>query len=103
MSTGVLAEFYKSRRWKMCRNAYLSGVNYVCERCGAPAYIVHHLHHLDPENVGDPDVALNPNNLQAVCLKCHNEIHFKSDACVDGLGFDADGNLVETGTRHLET
>ena len=98
MSTGDLAAFYKGKKWDKCRTAYLSSVNHICERCGEPAYIVHHLHYLTPDNYTDPDISLNPDNLQAVCFKCHNEIHVKTDACVDGLEFDQDGNLVECGT-----
>lgn len=70
--------------------------NCICERCGAPAAIVHHVRHLNPHNVNDPDVALNPDNLQALCLACHNAEHFGSGrAWAEGLAFDTEGNLFQ--------
>lgn len=53
---------------------------HLCEVClskgiYSPAKIVHHKIHLTPENVSDESVALNWDNLQAVCKACHEEIH----------------------------
>lgn len=55
----------------------------LCERCLArgvvtPAEIVHHKIHLTPENVHDPNIALSWDNLEAVCRKCHAELHGKN-------------------------
>lgn len=54
--------------------------NHLCERCLAkgiyePAYIVHHKVHLTEENFGDPELMYGFDNLMAVCIACHNEIH----------------------------
>ena len=73
--------FYKSRAWEATRKIYLDRVSYQCERCKAkglivPARIVHHKIYLTEANYRDPSVSLNLENLEAVCLDCHNKIHF---------------------------
>lgn len=73
--------FYNSKAWKQCRAAYMRTVSGLCEVCMArglirPAVIVHHKIHLDDQKANDPDIALNFDNLQAVCIECHNAIHY---------------------------
>ena len=34
--------FYLSAAWEKTRAAYLMSQDYICERCGQPAKIVHH-------------------------------------------------------------
>lgn len=80
MSYGVRRAFYKSREWAVCREAYLVRVGRLCEECMragriTPAVIVHHKRPLTDDNVSDPDIALGFDNLEAVCLDCHNRIH----------------------------
>lgn len=82
MSEGIQAQFYKTKAWQDCRNAYIRKVGGLCEKCKArglivPAEIVHHKIHLDAENVKDPAIALNPENLCALCAKCHGAEHGK--------------------------
>ena len=73
--------FYKSRAWQKCRSAYITKVGGLCERCLArgyyvPGYIVHHKEYIDVGNMNDPNVLLSFDNLEYVCLKCHNQEHF---------------------------
>ena len=89
--------FYHGRQWREARAAYLSSVNYVCERCGSPAKIVHHKKYISPGNINDISVTLDWNNLEALCQDCHNKEHFESGTTAEGLRFDRDGNLVKTG------
>lgn len=96
MSRGVLARFYRSKRWHRCRDAFMQERNFVCERCGAPASICHHRRYLTERNYSDPDVSLNPDNLEALCMACHDDEHNVTGATVDGVTFDQDGNLVKT-------
>lgn len=72
MSKEFSKAFYKSARWLKCRQSYIKSVNGVCERCGNPGYILHHKILLTPENIHDADVTLNFENLEYVCLRCHN-------------------------------
>lgn len=84
--------FYNSKKWRRVSAAYMSSKLYICERCGKPAQICHHKKWLDAQNVNDPTVALNPDNLEALCIECHNAEHgLRHDITV----FDKDGNVTE--------
>lgn len=88
--------FYDSKEWKKCRESYISKVHGVCEHCGEPGYILDHIEELTPENINDPNITLNHENLQYLCLSCHNTKTFKKYKSVrDGLMFDGEGNLVQ--------
>ena len=87
------AKFYKSRAWVKLRDAVLATRCGLCERCGRPGLIIHHKVRLTPENIGDPMVALAWDNLEVVCLDCHNRAH-GGGSTAEGLVFDAAGNLV---------
>ena len=73
-------KFYKSQAWKQCRAGYLKKVAGLCERCYAkglivPATMVHHKVYISPENIDDPNVTLNWDNLEALCNDCHAAEH----------------------------
>lgn len=40
-------------------------------------------------------IALNPDNLEALCFECHQKETHESDEVDKDLYFDADGNLLE--------
>ena len=72
--------FYQSQAWKQCRRAYAKSVRGLCEVCLAkglftPGVIVHHMEHINPDNITDTKVLLDWNNLQLVCRNCHADIH----------------------------
>jgi hypothetical protein len=85
--------FYKSAAWRHVSQAYMASRNYICERCGGVAVICHHKHYLTPANIQDPDVALNWNNLEALCQDCHNKEHFEQKGGNECL-FDSSGNVL---------
>jgi 5-methylcytosine-specific restriction endonuclease McrA len=101
MSSGIRSRFYRSKEWEECRAAYLRSVGGLCEICLSrglivPAEIVHHKVHLDDDKVNDPEIALSFDNLQAVCRKCHGDLHrsvsprrywINDDGSVDDRGF----------------
>lgn len=68
--------------------------HHICERCGRPAVIAHHKRYLNESNYTDPSIALNPDNLEALCMECHNREHIATGATVEGLTFDGTGDLV---------
>lgn len=88
--------FYKSKAWRECRDAYFVFKHGLCERCGGPGKIVHHRIWLTPQNINDPDVALNHEHLELLCQDCHNREHHGGDAVADGLMFDENGDLIMT-------
>lgn len=72
--------FYKSNAWRQCRLSYLKSVGGLCERCYqkglfVPAKIVHHKIYITPDNITDPSITFNFNNLEALCQDCHNKEH----------------------------
>jgi predicted HNH restriction endonuclease len=40
-----------------------------------PGEIVHHVVHITPENINDPRITLNWQNLQCLCRDCHADVH----------------------------
>jgi len=80
MARDFSSGFYNTPAWRNCRESYLKSVGYKCEDCLAkgietPAVIVHHIINLSPDNINDPSVTLNFDNLKAVCRKCHADNH----------------------------
>lgn len=74
--------FYSSKTWQDCRNRYIKDKHYFCENCMrrgiyTPAVYVHHIIELDPVNISNPEITLNPDNLEAVCRECHADYHDK--------------------------
>lgn len=70
-------DFYKSQAWLKCSRGFMQSKNYICERCGAPAKICHHKKYLTPDNIQNPLVSLNWDNLECLCQECHNIEHMQ--------------------------
>lgn len=96
MAKEYAKKFYKSKEWIKCRNSFMKSKNYICERCGGVAYIVHHKKHITPLNINNPNITLNWDNLQALCHNCHNAVHGNGEACISGVTFDENGDLIYT-------
>lgn len=107
MSKPWARKFLHSKRWLDCRAGYIAErINIdggLCEVCHRNlGYIVHHEILLTPENINDPDVALNWEFLSYECKDCHDQ-H-------DGHGvgghttlvciFDDDGNPIGIDPAH---
>lgn len=92
--------FYNSKQWQKCRAAYIAYRKSIdggmCESChNVPGYIVHHKIELTPENIHDPDIALNFNNLKYDCHICHNKENKKNQ--ISGMVqyvFDREGQII---------
>ena len=81
-----LSAFYNSQIWRATRARLIEerrnkddGVLY-CEYSGAPLInsfdiVIHHKIPLTMQNVNDYAISLNPENLQIVSQRAHNEIH----------------------------
>lgn len=83
MAKNFAKAFYSSKQWQDCRNEYARQRHYLCENClrrgiYKPGVIVHHKIHLDPVNINDPSIALNPDNLELLCRECHAAEHGKT-------------------------
>lgn len=72
--------FYNSTAWKKTRAAYAKSKGGLCEVCLSKGIfrageIVHHKIHLTPENIADPSVSLDWDNLCLLCRDCHAQAH----------------------------
>lgn len=95
MAKDFAKDFYRSSAWKKCRASFIISQHGLCERCNCKAgTIVHHKIYLTPENINDPNITLNFENLELLCQDCHNKEHTAKLPVSDGLMFDDEGNLI---------
>ena len=87
--------FYESPAWRSTRAYIIKRDAGLCVRCGALGAIVHHKRPLTPDNIDDPLVSLNEENLETLCRACHAIAHGAAPPIADGLAFDENGNVVE--------
>lgn len=79
-----LHSFYTNKAWRDL-SYRLKIERGKCERCGwTPLtkgdwkYLIgHHRKELTEENVGNPQIALNPDNVEIICHTCHNKQHHR--------------------------
>jgi len=91
--------FYTSRAWADCRKAYKKSVGGLCERClkagrYSPGEIVHHKIHLTPQNITQPNITLDWDNLELLCRDCHAAEH---DARKRRYKIDENGTVTVRG------
>lgn len=88
--------FYHSARWKDCARSYCETKSWICERCANKnidndrplkgQLQVHHKNPITLQNIGNPEIALNHDNLELLCIKCHNkERAADNPTCQSGL------------------
>lgn len=91
---------YKRKRWQRCRSAYFALRLGICERCGEPGEIVHHVEELTVENCTDPNIAYGFDNLELLCWSCHEKTKTKDGIPIRAdIAFDLEGNVIPTGKR----
>ena len=90
----TLSQFYNSQEWRSFRELLISertnkvdGIIYD-EYSGEPLLksydiVLHHKIPLTMQNVNDYSVSLNPENIQIVSQKSHNEIHKRFGYCTE--------------------
>ena len=82
MAKPYAKSFYNSAQWEACRSAYVSkrmqADGGVCERCRLQqGREVHHVIPITVNNVNDPNITLNHDNLKLLCKDCHFQVHRK--------------------------
>ena len=85
--------FYRSDTWKIARAIKIASVGGFSEKCGGLGSEVHHIIHLTPQNVSNPNISTNQENLMLLCNECHNKEHGRFEGKRE-YTFDEDGNLV---------
>jgi 5-methylcytosine-specific restriction endonuclease McrA len=88
-----LHRFYKSVPWQVAREIKIRVANGKCERCDALGEEVHHVVRLTIQNVIDPTISLNQENLELLCKDCHNKEH---NRFTKEKEFDEEGNLIHS-------
>lgn len=91
--------FYNSKRWKNTREYILKRDRYLCVQCGEPASEVHHVIHLNSENIDDLNISIGEGNLISLCKDCHIKIHMKGEEVDEEYMFDGNGYIVEVCPR----
>lgn len=82
----IKIEFYSSGAWKSLREQIRKRDKEICQYCGKMIKnkgIVHHIKEITPDNINDPNITLNPDNLILVHDECHKKIHKKGFAKKD--------------------
>lgn len=103
-------EFYATTAWKKVRLNVWRKQYCLCARCHRPVYvdklseyisqekrlkgIVHHKIYLTDDNFSNYNISLNIDNLEGLCIDCHNKEHFNSSVTRNDVMFDDEGNLV---------
>ena len=99
--------FLHSKPWLTCRAGYIQERIRIdgglCEICRTNlGYIVHHKILLTPDNINDPDIALNWEHLSYECKACHDqhEGHGVGSRTTLVCIFDDDGNPIGIDPAH---
>ena len=88
-------KFYNSSAWIKTAKAYKLSKFGICENCGEVGEEVHHIIPLTPNNINDPNITLNWDNLMLLCRSCHELIEEKATATIRGIRFTEDGQVEE--------
>lgn len=88
-------KFYNTNAWKKAALAKKISAFGLCEKCGEIGEEVHHIIPLTPENINNPEITLNQDNLMLLCRSCHELIEEKAKATIDGIKFTPDGQIME--------
>lgn len=97
MAKKYAEKFYKSSNWQKIREAYISKVGGLCERCYkkgivTAGVIVHHKKHINPDNINDPLITNDFSNLELLCFDCHNKEHIAKNG--KRYKLDKNGNII---------
>lgn len=87
-------DFYKTKEWNKARKLALVKAGYKCNRCSNAGKYVHHIEYLTDTNYQDVNISLSLDNLEVLCLDCHNREHF-AQTLRQGLKFNEQGDIVE--------
>lgn len=93
MAREFAKDFYSSNEWKQCRESYSKSKAYICERCGSVASEVHHIIPLSPDNINDPEITMNYDNLLCLCHRCHMKEHRKHEDSSRYI-IDVEGHVI---------
>ena len=76
-------QFYRSKEWRISSKAKMMEAEYKCELCGALAVEVHHKKPIQTSEGWNE--RLEWDNLQALCVGCHNKQHNRGSHIEQGV------------------
>ncbi len=73
-------QFYNSKKWRDLRKVLVIESKGMCNNCGktildTSKLIANHKIALTDDNVTNPSISLNRDNLEIICINCHNQYH----------------------------
>lgn len=76
----LIKQFYNSIDWVKFRMLIIAERGLICQKCGKVIAHereaqIHHKIELTLDNVNNPEVTLNPDNVLVICHSCHDKIH----------------------------
>lgn len=99
MAKDFAKPFYDGKKWNKLRKKYIEDRQAIdgglCETCHeAVGVIVHHNDiWIDENNIDNPDVTLNYDNLKLDCIACHNR-EKKDEQERERYRFGPDGEVL---------
>lgn len=74
------SNFYTCSTWRAVRARKIAESDGICSRCGrvfndTSKLIVHHKQYLTGDDYNNPSLAYSDDNLEVICLDCHNKEH----------------------------
>ena len=104
MARDFAKSFYNSKKWERARQLKIAEEHGICERCGkafaSRKLIVHHKVYLNETNIHDENISLNQDNLELLCIDCHNEEHLQDNKRI--IEFNDDGNICYVRDKQSE-
>lgn len=70
--------FYANKAWRDLSFTLKLKANGKCNRCNKikwESLIGHHKIELNETNINNPEISLNPDNIEIICHECHNKEH----------------------------
>lgn len=91
MARPEFKQFYNSSAWLKLSNVIRTQSFHLCALCHKPGREVHHIIPLTLDNIDNPRITLNPDNLICLCHDCHNAIHDRYRSSSRKILFDDNG------------
>ena len=102
MAKEFAKQFYNSKAWRDVRELRIGMDRGICQMCGRPGNEVDHIIELTPDNIYDEMIALNLDNLQTLCHRCHTRKTMdgwrrpnENYDALDKIIFDKDGMPIK--------
>lgn len=91
MARPEFKSFYNSAAWIKLSNVVRTQSYHLCQLCQQPGDEIHHIIPITLDNLDNPRITLNPDNLICLCHDCHNAIHDRYRTATRKITFDSDG------------